>query len=60
MLSNYEDKINTIAEDYGMDHIMEEFDLTAFAVVKALEEAGLIDVDQILSLNTDYGDFSDD
>jgi len=43
-----ESKINALAEDYGMEAIMEMLDLTPYAVVKSLVESGLVDTDEII------------
>lgn len=43
-----ESKINALADDYGIDALIEMFDLTPYAVVKCLIQAGLIDPDEII------------
>jgi len=43
-----ESKINAMADDYGMDALIEMLDLTPYAVVKSLVQTGLIDPDDII------------
>lgn len=43
-----ESKINALAEDYGIEAIMEMLDLTPYAVVKSLVDSGVVDPDEII------------
>lgn len=43
-----ESKINALADDYGIEAIMEMLDLTPYAVVKSLVDSGLVDPDEII------------
>jgi len=45
-----ESKINVLAEDYGLEALIEMLDITPYAVVNSLIQTGLLDTDEIIRL----------
>lgn len=45
-----ESKINALAEDFGLESLIEILDLTPYCVVKALVESGVIDTDEVIRM----------
>jgi len=45
-----ESKINVLAEDFGLESLVEMLDLTPYAVVESLIQTGLLDTDEIIRL----------
>jgi len=45
-----ESKINVLAEDFGLECLVEMLDLTPYAVVQSLVQTGLLDTDEIIRL----------
>jgi len=50
MMFDLESKINVLAEDYGLEALIEMLDITPYAVVNSLIQTGLLDTDEIIRL----------
>lgn len=50
MMFDLESKINVLAEDYGLEALIEILDITPYAVVNSLIQTGLLDTDEIIRL----------